>query len=332
MAGNGNGKVGGRALAAFCLLVGTLLFVPWTLLADHLDPMLVSILVRVALALLALASLALLGARYVARPRREGFRQSVAWTSYLAGVATVFSLVAVVGLAQGLMDGTSQLPEGWPVTVIQCLALCLTVGVLEEFLFRGLLLGGLLARWGSDRRGVVASVAVSAAVFGLSHVAGDILTGPYTVSTVTQMVLKTLQTMVFGLLAGAAVVRSRNVWGAALMHAAADALPLTIDTLSGVSQESSYISADDSALPYILLAYGIILALYIPAVVRSVQLLRGASAPDTGPLAHGWETPAAFGYLPAGGPGAAEGRGGLPPVPRGLGAREAVPEDRDPRR
>ena len=273
-----------RALVAFAVIVCLLLFGPWRLLADLLDPMLVSIGVRLVLLAVPLAAMAGLGAGRVVVPARRGFRQAMHWAGYLAVVSVAISVFDLAGMLTGAAGGAWASQYGWLESVLLSLLLCLVVGALEEFLFRGLLLGGLMARWGGTRRGIVGSVLVSALVFGLLHVAVDILAGPYTVATVLQMLLKTVQTAIFGVLAAAAFVRARNLWGVAVAHAAADFLPVALQTLSGIPQEAGYVTADDSQLPVILLAYGVILVLYVPAMARSARLLRGATAPDYGPF------------------------------------------------
>jgi membrane protease YdiL (CAAX protease family) len=94
-----------------------------------------------------------------------------------------------------------------PVLVHAALA-----GVVEELLFRGLVLYLLVTAWGGSRRGVVAGVLVSALVFGLSHLLNVASTGP-AVTT-----LQAIEASLSAVLYGALVLSSGSVWPAVAVH------------------------------------------------------------------------------------------------------------------
>jgi membrane protease YdiL (CAAX protease family) len=47
--------------------------------------------------------------------------------------------------------------------------LYISVGTIEEFLFRGLILPLMLRKWGSTRKGIYIAVLVSSSIFGVAH-------------------------------------------------------------------------------------------------------------------------------------------------------------------
>ena len=85
-------------------------------------------------------------------------------------------------------------------------------GVVEELLFRGLVLYLLVTAWGGTRRGVVASVLASAVLFGASHLLNLVSGG--TVVTILQVTEASLSAVLYGAL----VLSSGSVWPAVALH------------------------------------------------------------------------------------------------------------------
>ena len=98
-------------------------------------------------------------------------------------------------------------PEMTPVLVYTTMA-----GVLEEILLRGLILYALVSQWRKKRSGVVASVLVSALLFGLLHFF-NLITGEWTITA-----LQVLESFVSAILYGGLVLISGSVWPAVIMH------------------------------------------------------------------------------------------------------------------
>jgi membrane protease YdiL (CAAX protease family) len=89
------------------------------------------------------------------------------------------------------------------------------VGVVEELLFRGLLLYALVRVWGRTRRGLLAAVSVSALIFGLLHIM-QTLSG----NSLDDTLMTMANAFVGGVWFGALVLLGGSVWPAALIHAA----------------------------------------------------------------------------------------------------------------
>jgi len=95
------------------------------------------------------------------------------------------------------------------------------VGFVEETVFRGVLLYSLVRAWGKTRRGIVASIIVQAALFGIFH-SLQVLAG----ATTNAAMANVLETFIFGVLAGAVVLFGGTLWPAIVLHAASNAFIL----------------------------------------------------------------------------------------------------------
>lgn len=85
-------------------------------------------------------------------------------------------------------------------------------GVMEEILFRGLMLYALVLSWGNSRRGLLSAVVLSAFLFGALHFV-NLAAGPANMTT-----LQVLEAFVSALLYGALVLVGGSVWPAVLLH------------------------------------------------------------------------------------------------------------------
>lgn len=90
----------------------------------------------------------------------------------------------------------------------------LQVGFVEEVVFRGIILYGLVRVWGKSKRGLVAALVVQAALFGSLH-ALQALFGVDPASALSNV----LATFIFGLWLGALVLSTGSVWPVILLHA-----------------------------------------------------------------------------------------------------------------
>ena len=89
----------------------------------------------------------------------------------------------------------------------------LLVGFVEETVFRGILLYALVRVWGQTRRGLIASVVVQAALFGILH-ASQVFFG----ATPAAALANVLETFIFGLGLGALVLSVGTLWPAIVLH------------------------------------------------------------------------------------------------------------------
>lgn len=272
---------------------------------------------RVILFMLVAGLVALLGGARALAPTRSGLRRALREGSYPVLLALVLCGLEVSALVQSAAAGEAlALSATWLPDLALLAVFCASVGLYEEALFRVLLLGGMLARHGRTRNGVVGAVLVSSVVFGALHVT---TTGSFGALELVQMLLKTAQTACIGVLLGAVYVRTRSFCGVATLHGLMDFLLMAPLVLLGGFEESlssPYVSSGTDVAATVLgaafvLVYVVAVALYAPCAVRGWRLLEKTPAPQMGPLEPGW--------LPQDAPTPAEkGEDSLPVPPPGL--------------
>ena len=201
-------------------------------------------------------------------------RAKVAWVMRqgLWSVVVSIALVAYESIAL-LVDGSFVVTDGWPGRICYIALLTFLIGLFEETVFRGILLGGLVARWGSTRRGVIACAIVSSVLFGCAHVewwSMDV-TDPLQIA---QAALKIAQTGTYAFFLATMVLCTRELWGVSGIHALNDFLLMFCSIgLLGESLEVSYVSEGSDGMVALVL-YVVVTTLYIPLVVKAWRKLR----------------------------------------------------------
>ena len=157
------------------------------------------------------------------------------------------------------------------------------VGINEEVMFRGLFLGGLLARLGDRKSGVIASAVISSLVFGAFHVIGSL--DPSNWLTLTQGAMKTLQTGLFGFVLCAPVLEDHNLGGAISYHGFNDWIILLGSILTGVPENLTTYVVDDPQVAMLASGmYGVMCVLYLPKAIQAVRRLMRLEEPQLGPF------------------------------------------------
>lgn len=260
-----------------------------------LPPLLGEGVKRIALSAAVLGAAALLGARRAARPSAAGVWAALREGSYPVVLVALYCAVEVAAIVPAALRGELALSPDWAASLAEVTVLCASVGVFEEALFRLLLLGGLLSRFGGTRSGVVMSAVASSAVFGMVHVMPTTLGGSGALA-LAQMLLKTAQAGCLGLLFAGVFVRTRSLWGVALLHCLVDLLLMAPASLVGLEGDAlgGYVleGGDASAVAMgalLVVAYSVALVAFAPAAARGMRLLEGAPVPEPGPFSPGWE-------------------------------------------
>jgi membrane protease YdiL (CAAX protease family) len=134
-------------------------------------------------------------------------------------------------------------------------------GVMEELLFRGLVLSVLVAAWGGTRRGVVGAVVVSALLFGASHLLN------LASSSIGITFLQASEAALSAVLYGALVLAGGSLWPAVALHG-------MVNVFVNVVAENSAgfaVGVDD---------YLVFLLLQLPALLYGVRLLATVPVPQ----------------------------------------------------
>lgn len=155
-------------------------------------------------------------------------------------------------------DGTFAIDTTHPQLIILFVLLYVSVGFIEEILFRGVILPLMLRRWGSTRRGIYIAVILSSSIFGLLHLLNLVMGRRDLLSTVSQIVYGAF----FGVYFSAVFLRNRSIWPAIITHALFDMAgnfeAIAVVSTYGQVKEASLESALISGLICLpLLLYGL---------------------------------------------------------------------------
>ena len=169
----------------------------------------------------------------------------------ITAVALVYSsAAALLGLFGTLDVDLSVASASAPVLVHATLA-----GVMEELLFRGLVLHALVVGWASRRWGEVASVVTSALLFGLLHLLNSASAG------LDVTALQATEALLSAVLYGALVLVGGSVWPAVALHA-------LVNLLVNVAAENV------AGLDVTVGEYATFVLLEVPLLVVAAVLLR----------------------------------------------------------
>lgn len=206
----------------------------------------------------------------------------------MAAITYMPDLLQEVSLEGQAIPTFQQLAEGFPgllVGLFQLAIFCLAVGLLEEGLFRVLLLSGQLYHAGKTRKGLFAVLIVHALVFGLFHVDSWAFNDPLVLA---QALMKTLQAGMIGFVLASIYLRTRSYLGVAILHAGIDFLLIASDSVLNLGSNGSvltttYVVEENAALAIDAMnSYLIAIVCYIPPVIMAIRALRTHQVPDRG--------------------------------------------------
>jgi len=179
--------------------------------------------------------------------------------------------LALIGTIGSLVDGDPISPD-WYATAPLVILICLAIGVVEEFLFRGIVFNALLALMGKTHRGLMVAIAITSVLFGLAHI--DVTTDFADPVLAGQAVLKIAQTGMYSVLLCTIVLRTHKLGGVSLFHGLDDlALMLPSIALFGGSVNTDYVQTGDDGLISIVF-YLVMCALYLPFFLKCLKALK----------------------------------------------------------
>ncbi len=121
----------------------------------------------------------------------------------------VVSLISLMSSVTGIMGENLNIPN-----LISLIILAITIGMAEEFFFRGFIQGEIVDAYGKSRKQVIMSVVVSGVIFGLVHIT-NALSGQDIITTLMQV----LQASSLGILLGSIYFITKNIWSVVFLHA-----------------------------------------------------------------------------------------------------------------
>lgn len=148
-----------------------------------------------------------------------------------------FVLIAMVGVTMAMYGAQSGNPLQSPVQIAIYFLSMLSIGFVEELLFRGVVGDALIHHYGTSRAGIWKACAVGGLIFGLAHVSN--LVG----AAVLGVMIQTVVAAVLGMLFVAIYYRTGSLWICILLHASIDAACLLDSGLYGTGTISDAVSS-----------------------------------------------------------------------------------------
>lgn len=229
-------------------------------------------------ALVAVVCVCLMGGAKMLRPSLSSFLDVLR-----LGLPIIISsaVIMVLQVWEYMADGQA-VSANWAWWVGYYAVFCLGVGILEECALRGVLLNGLLARFGGTRRGLVASVLVAAVLFGMLHIEWGTLDYSSGLELV-QALLKIAQTGTYAVVLSAVSIRTRNLTGVALYHALDDFLVMVVPyAIFTEDLDLTYVSSSESEAWSTIIVYLILIAIYLPSFIKAMKQISNFRVPERG--------------------------------------------------
>lgn len=178
-------------------------------------------------------------------------RKGASWGhSLLVGGYPLFliSLVAVTMASIGAESGNDLQPV---LMIIIYFLSMLSIGLVEEFAFRGIIAQALIEHYGTSRAGVWRATIIGGAIFGVAHISNIFSASP--LGVLVQAAVAT----VLGMLFAAIYYRTGNLWICVLLHAGLDAGSLLESGLYGTGTIDEYVSSFELINLMPCLTYGL---------------------------------------------------------------------------
>lgn len=185
--------------------------------------------------------------------RAAGYARLPGWKTWLL---LLLPIVYDVGAGVYAYTGDLSLTLPGPALTAAVLLNQLTVGLLEETAFRGLVLVAFVQHWGDTKRGLVKSVLLSALIFGALHMLHVAAGKP-----VLPAILQSLGAALGGIIYGAVVLYGRSIWPAVIWHALGNAA-VNVKAIG----DPTYAETPSMGVWYVLLS--------LPVVIYGLVLLR----------------------------------------------------------
>ncbi|MBU3217280.1 CPBP family intramembrane metalloprotease [Clostridium estertheticum] len=170
----------------------------------------------------------------------------------------------------GLIDGSIVIDKSKPFVIILFILTYLSTGLFEEVLCRGVVLGVILRKWGSTKKGCYLSVILSSVLFGSTHIVHFLLHHFSLLASLTQITYGTF----IGVFFAACVLRNKSIYPAIMLHAIFDILGSLREIAVGGGINTAYftISIPNAIASIIVMLPILIYGLFILRKVKPSDL------------------------------------------------------------
>lgn len=187
----------------------------------------------------------------------------------------VIAVAFLVGLNSFLGGVPIDLFQSVLMRLLLFLLLCIGTGLLEEGLFRGIMLDAFIENLGTRRRDLYVAAFTSSLIFGLLHVTGDVDAVISDSYALILAILKTIQAAIFGFFMAALYMRKKNLWLQALVHALYNTLIMAHQVVFFDNLPTSYVAGNVSDVIFL----GFMIVLFIPLLVSGIKLINEIKSP-----------------------------------------------------
>ena len=232
-------------------------------------------LLRIVLSAIMIGIMILMGAKKSLSNVKEGFSDTLRKNRYLLILALILGmLIFIPGILNYGFSTELLLKE------LSYFILCITIGLFEESLFRGVVFQGILRKTGNTYKGIWVAIIISSIIFGAVHVYTYIVGESYDLTGIIESIGKTLQTGAIGVLLAAVYLKTKNLWATALVHTLNDfflmqAIMFTNNTLG------NYVTGGTDGVRTIII-YVVQVLLYVPALVKATKIIKEVEVPEYG--------------------------------------------------
>jgi len=143
----------------------------------------------------------------------SGLSPLIIKSPYLYIILLFYLFIFTGGFSSIKLIPTHQLSS---LLVLVFLIKSITVGVLEEVVFRGLIQGSMIKDFGTKRKGIVVSVVLSSIIFGIAHI---INIGENYINF-NGVIRQVFAATCLGTLFGVVLLRTRNIYPIIFIHSA----------------------------------------------------------------------------------------------------------------
>ena len=201
-----------------------------------------------------------------------GFTRPTRWKQlWLIWPILVFSFLN----GSDLFIGAIKLDLSKPVLIVLYTLLYISVGFVEEILFRGVMLTVLLQKWGKSLKGIYLSVILSSVLFGILHLVNFVMGRYSLLAAVTQ----TGFALFFGVFFSACMLRNHSIWPVIFGHALFDFFGSLNAISIGGTFSRSHDTNPQAALIVLLITSPLLLyGLFILRKVRPIGLSDSSKA------------------------------------------------------
>lgn len=165
---------------------------------------------------------------------------------------------------------TDNIPSNILYKLIDVLLLGLSVGIVEEFSFRGLVFGGIIQKTGNNKKGIIIAAVVSGLLFGVMHIISAAIEGNISnIDSLILAILKTLQTGIFGVILAFIYIKTRNIYAVVALHCLDDTILFIMSAFGkGEVAASDYVSGNviEGIVGYVFFT-----VILIPVLVKCIK-------------------------------------------------------------